>query len=35
MVPYYDKNVNKLEAVQWRMARFVCNEYGFVIVLPI
>ena len=28
--PYYDKYINKLEAVQRRMARFVCNEYGFV-----
>ena len=28
--PYYDKYVNKLEAVQRRMARFVCNEYGSV-----
>ena len=26
--PYYDKYVNKLESVQRRMARFVCNEYG-------
>ena len=25
--PYYDKNI---EAVQFRMARFVCNEYDFV-----
>ena len=28
--PYYDKYINKLEAVQRRMARFVCNEYGFI-----
>ena len=28
--PYYNKYVNKLEAVQRRMAHFVCNEYGFV-----
>ena len=28
--PYYDKYVNKLEAVQRRMAPFVCNEYGSV-----
>ena len=28
--PYYDKYVNKLEAVQRRVARFVCNEYGSV-----
>ena len=27
--PYYNKYVNKLEAVQRRMARFVYNEYGF------
>ena len=28
--PYYNKYVNKLEAVQRRMARFVYNEYGFI-----
>ena len=28
--PYYDKYINKLEAMQRHMARFVCNEYGFV-----
>ena len=28
MVPYYDKHIKKLETVQRRMARFVCNEYG-------
>ena len=28
--PYYDKHINKLEVVQRRMARFVCNEYGLV-----
>ena len=26
--PYYDKHIKKLEAVQQRMACFVCNEYG-------
>ena len=29
-MPYYIKYVNKLEAVQRHMARFVCDEYGFV-----
>ena len=29
MVPGYDKYVNKLEAVQCRMACFICNKYGF------
>ena len=28
--PYYDKYINKLEAVQCRMTHFVCNEYGLV-----
>ena len=28
--PYYNKYVNKLEAVQRRMARLVYNEYGFI-----
>ena len=28
--PYYNKYVNKLEAVQCHMARFVYNEYDFV-----
>ena len=28
--PYYNKYVNKLEAVQRHMARFVYNEYGFI-----
>ena len=28
--PYYDKYINKLEAVQRRIACLVCNEYGLV-----
>ena len=28
--PHYDKHINKLEAVQCRMAHFVYNEYGLV-----